>query len=69
VWEVVARLQELDGTEERRISLLTEESGLIRLALDYAAEHSDDVLARIERNRGVAERSSATSQQREALLR
>jgi hypothetical protein len=73
VWEVVARLQELDGTEEQRISLLAEESDLhprlIRLALDYAAEHSDDVLARIERNRGVAERSSATSQQREALLR
>jgi hypothetical protein len=73
VWEVVARLQELDGTEERRISLLTEESDLhprlIRLALDYAAEHSDDVLARIERNRAVAERSRAASEQREALLR
>ena len=73
VWEVVARLQELDGTEERRISLLTEESDLhprlIRLALDYAAEHSDDVLVRIERNRAVAERSRAASEQREALLR
>jgi hypothetical protein len=73
VWEVVARLQELDGTEEQRISLLAEESDLhprlIRLALDYAAAHSADVLARIERNRGVAERSRAASQQREALLR
>lgn len=73
VWEVVGRLQELDGTEEQRISLLAEESGLhprlIRLALDYAAEHPGDVLARIERNRAMAERSRAATEQREALLR
>ena len=73
VWEVVARLQELDGTGEERIRLLAQESDLhprlIRLALDYAAGHSDDVLARIERNRAMAVRSHATSQQREALLR
>lgn len=73
VWEVVARLQELDGTEEERIRVLAQESDLhprlIRLALDYAAGHSDDVLARIERNRAMAVRSHATSQQREALLR
>jgi hypothetical protein len=73
VWEVVGRLQELDGTEEQRISLLADESGLhprlIRLALDYAAEHPDEILARIERNRAMAERSRAASQQRQALLR
>jgi hypothetical protein len=73
VWEVVGRLQELDGTEEERIGLLAEESDLhprlIRVALNYAAAHPDDVLARIERNLAVAERSRATSQQREALLR
>lgn len=73
VWEIVGRLQELDGTEEHRISLLAEESELhpriIRLALDYAAEHADDVLARIERNRAMAERSRAASQRRGALLR
>jgi hypothetical protein len=73
VWEVVGRLQELDGAEEQRILHLAEESGLhrrlIRLALDYAAEHSDDVIARIDRNRAMAERSRAATQQREALLR
>jgi hypothetical protein len=73
VWEVVGRLQELDGAEEHRISLLAEESELpsrlIRLALDYAAEHPDDVLARIERNRALAERSSASARRRQALLR
>jgi hypothetical protein len=73
VWEVVGRLQELDGAEEHRVSLLAEESDLsrrlIRLALDYAAEHPDDVLARIERNHAMAERSRASAQQRQELLR
>ncbi len=72
VWEIVARLQELDGGEEQRISLLSAESDLhprlIRIALDYAAEHSDEVRARIDRNRAMAERSRRTSRQREALL-
>jgi hypothetical protein len=73
VWEVVGRLQELDGTEEERISLLAQESDLhprlIRVALNYGAANPDDVLARIARNRAAAERSRAASQQREALLR
>ena len=72
VWEIVARLQELDGSEEQRISLLSAESDLhprlIRIALDYAAEHADEVRARIDRNRAMAERSRRTSKQREALL-
>jgi hypothetical protein len=72
VWEVIARLRELDGTEERRISLLGAESDLhprlIRIALDYAAEHPDEVRGRIDRNHAMAERSHRTSQQREALL-
>jgi len=72
VWEVVARLQELDGGEELRISLLSAESDLhprlIRIALDYAADHADEVRERIDRNQAMAERSRRTSQQREALL-
>jgi hypothetical protein len=72
VWEVVARLQELDGSEEQRISVLGAESELhprlIRIALDYAAEHADEVRERIDRNRSLAERSRAKARQREALL-
>ena len=72
VWEVVARLQELDGSEEQRISLLSAESDLhprlIRIALDYAADHADEVRVRIDRNRAMAEQSRRTSAQREALL-
>jgi len=72
VWEIVARLQELDGSEEQRISLLAAESDLhprlIRIALDYAAEHPSEVRERIDRNRAMAERSRHTARQREALL-
>jgi hypothetical protein len=72
VWEIVARLQELDGSEEQRISLLAAESDLhprlIRIALDYAAEHSSEIRERIDRNRAMAERSRHTARQREALL-
>ena len=72
VWEVIARLQELEGSEEQRISLLSAESDLhprlIRIALDYAAEHSDEVRDRIDRNRGMMDRSRRMAGQREALL-
>jgi hypothetical protein len=72
VWEVIARLQELDGSEERRISLLAAESDLhprlVRTALDYAAEHPGEIRERIDRNRAMAERSRQTARQREALL-
>jgi hypothetical protein len=72
VWEIVARLQELDGSEQQRISLLSAESDLhprlIRIALDYAADHADEVRARIDRNQVLAERSRRTAEQREALL-
>jgi hypothetical protein len=72
VWEVIARLQELDGSEEQRISLLSAESDLhprlIRIALDYAANHPDEIGERIQRNKAMAERSLMTARQREALL-
>lgn len=72
VWEVVARLQELDGAEEQRISVLAAESSmhprLIRLALDYAAAHPEEIRRRIDLNRELAEHGRRVSQQREALL-
>jgi hypothetical protein len=72
VWEVIARLQELAGREEERISLLAGESDLhprlIRIALDYAAEHVDEIRERITRNREAAGRSRRIAEQREALL-
>jgi hypothetical protein len=72
VWEIVSRLQEIEGSEEHRISILTEESQmhprLIRLALDYAAEHPQEIRERIRRNRALAERSRTSASQRQGLL-
>lgn len=72
VWEVVSRLQELDGHEEQRIAALAEESALhprqIRLALDYAAEHREAIQARIDRNRAAAERQQRVAYERLRLL-
>jgi hypothetical protein len=72
VWEIVARLQELDGHEERRIAILAEESALhprqIRLALDYAAEHRETIQGRIDRNRTLADRQQHIADERQRLL-
>jgi len=72
IWEIIARLQDLHGTEEQRITLLSEESDLhprlIRIALDYAAEHAQQIRERIAHNRDLAGRSRTTAQQRQALL-
>jgi hypothetical protein len=72
VWEIVARLQELKGSEERRITVLSEESEvhprLIRLALDYASAHSDEILERMGRQRDAVARSRSTVAERTALL-
>src|SRR5260221_11475206 len=68
VWEVIARLQDIDGREEQRIGLLSKESDLrprlIRIALNYAASHPDDVRRRIEHNRAITQRSQAAPRQR-----
>jgi hypothetical protein len=72
IWEIISRLQELDGTEEQRITVLSDESALhprlIRIALDYAAELPSQIRDRIARNRELPERSRRTAQQRQALL-
>lgn len=72
VWEIIARLQDLDGNEEQRVALVADETDLhprqIRAAIDFAAEHPDDVEARIARNRAAVEASQRAERQRHALL-
>ncbi len=59
IWEVVARLRELDGPVERRIAVLSAKSDLntskIRVALAYARAHGGEISDRIARNRQAAE--------------
>ena len=65
VWEIVAKLQELDGPDEHRIAVLSEESDLdarlIRFALDYAADHAQEIRDQIERDREISERIRETA--------
>lgn len=57
VWEVVARLQQLDGPVERRIEVLSQQSDLqsrkIKIAIAYARAHGTEIVERIDRNRGA----------------
>lgn len=72
VWDVVARLRELDGSEEDRIATLAAESDLhprqIRIALEFASRHPDDVEARIARNEQAIAEGRQAAEQRQALL-
>lgn len=72
VWEIVARLRELDGSEEDRIGALAAESDLhprqIRTALEFASRHPDDVEARIARNEQAIAEGRRAAEQRRALL-
>lgn len=72
VWEIIARLRELDGDEEERIATLGEETSLhprqIRIAVDYGAAHPEPIEQFIERNERAAEESRRVTEQRQALL-
>jgi hypothetical protein len=72
VWEVVARLRELAGSEEERIDVLAAETELhpreIRVALEFAAHHPKDVQARIARNEAAIAAGRRAAEQRRALL-
>lgn len=72
VWEVVARLRELDGSEEERIETLSSEIDLhprqIRTALEFAARHPEEIERRIARNEQAIAESREAAEQRRALL-
>lgn len=72
VWEIVARLRQLEGDEEERIAVLAAESDLhprqIRAALEFAARHRDEVEARIVRNEEAIAEGRRAAKQRQALL-
>lgn len=72
VWEVVGRLRELDGGDEHRVGILSEETGLhprlIRIAVGYAADHMDDTMKLIRENEAALERARAAAERRAAIL-
>jgi hypothetical protein len=72
VWEVIARLQSLSGHEEARIAALADETDLhpreIRRAIEYAAEHREEIERLVVRNKETLERSRLAAEQRQTLL-
>lgn len=72
VWEITQRLRELDGPLEDRLIDLQEETGIrprwARIAVDYAAEYSDEIEDLIEENERAIEKSQNLVQRREALF-
>jgi hypothetical protein len=72
VWEVVARLRELDGSEEERIATLAAETDvhprLVRAALEFAARHPAEIEHRIVANEHAITESREAAEQRRALL-
>lgn len=72
VWEIVARLRQLEGSEEERIATLAAESDLhprqLRSALEFAARHPEEIERRIARNEEAIAESRAAAEQRRALL-
>ncbi|MBY5162070.1 hypothetical protein [Salsipaludibacter albus] len=73
VWEVVARMRELSGSEDERIGQLTTEAPLqpvqVEQALAYAAAHRDEVMAMVEANEAAVEASQQLAAERRALYR
>ena len=72
VWEIVARLRDLEGSEEERIATLASETDLhprqIRTALEFAARHPEEIEHRIARNERAIAESRDAAEQRRALL-
>jgi hypothetical protein len=72
VWEIVARLRELSGSEEERIEVLAGESELhprqIRLALEFAVRHPDDIDHRIARHEQAIRESEQAAERRRTYL-
>lgn len=72
VWEIVARLRDLQGREEDRIETLATETDLhprqIRIALEFAAIHPDEIEARITRNEAAIATGRKATERRRALL-
>jgi hypothetical protein len=72
VWEVVAALQHTSGSEAERVSRLGEQFGLherqVVMALNYAADHRDEIEARIEANEQALADAERIAAERQRLL-
>lgn len=72
VWEVAAVLRDVSGSEAARVAALAEQFGVherqVVMALNYAAEHRDEIEARIAANDLALERAERLAAGRDRLL-
>jgi hypothetical protein len=72
VWEIVVGLRHAKGQGERKVAEAAKQMGLavraVRLAVDFAAAHPDEIEARIMANEAAAEEARRLSQARTKLL-
>ena len=72
VWEVASALRTTTGSAERRVASLAEQFDLhedhIRVALDFAALHREQVDPRIAANDAAAERARRVAEARDDLM-
>jgi hypothetical protein len=72
VWEIVSALRYTKGRESQRVAQLAEQFGqhaaAIRVALDYAALHREEIDARVAANDSAAEAARVLAEQRAKLM-
>jgi hypothetical protein len=72
VWEVISALRHTSGAEERRVAVLAEQFDLhprhIRIAIEFAAVHRDEIDAQIAENDVAAERAREIAERRAELM-
>jgi hypothetical protein len=72
VWEIVAALAHTSGSETKRVARLADEFGLhgrqIVIALNYAADHPDEVQRRVEANEQALADAERIAGERDRLL-
>lgn len=72
VWEVVSALRHTTGTAEERVETLAEQFDLhprhIRIAVDFAATHRDDIDAEVAANDEAAEQARTLAERRADLM-
>lgn len=72
VWEIVAALRHTPGPETRRVARIAEQFGLhqrqVVIALNYAADHPDEIGARVEANEQALADAERIAAERQRLL-
>jgi hypothetical protein len=72
VWEVVSALRHTRGGQERRVAALAEQFGLhprhIRVAIDFAASHREQIDAQVAANDAAAEQARQMAEGRARLM-